>query len=97
MTPLEESNDASTAVVRQVAALLRSEQLKRDRAQAAAMTQRQIDETLAGIRQAQDVILINLGTWLRNPSRACGERILEAQRGHDRTIHYLLDQSEVAP
>ena len=81
----------------QIDALLRSEQSQRDRAEAAAMTQRQIDETLAGIRQAQDVILINMGTWLRNPTQACRERIVEAKLGHDRTIDYLLAQPEVAP
>jgi len=97
LSPLEESNDASAAFVRQIEALLRSEQLQRDRAEAAAMTQRQIDETLAAIRQAQDVILINMGTWLRNPTQACRERIVEAKLGHDRTIDYLLAQPEVAP
>ena len=61
------------------------------------LSSRQVDETLAEIRQAQDVILINLGTWLRSPSQACRERIVEAKLGHDRTIDYLLSQPEIAP
>jgi hypothetical protein len=54
------------------------------------LSSRQIDQTLAAIRQTQDTLMINLSTWLRSPTRACGERILEAKLGHDRAIDLLM-------
>jgi hypothetical protein len=49
-----------------------------------------LSETLAVVREAQDVVRIQLGGWLRNPTAGARERLADARRREEELFRIIL-------